>query len=121
MTHQTSPDHVLVPIEFIRQFCNLAHNYSLSAIAPIYYFGTERDAFSSAFAECGRELAKLRAMLESPPNPATQYVPPPKCRQRLRVEGKAYPKSTCQSCGSLSPNWKQCDAALAADNKEYVW
>jgi len=117
MTKQTSPDHILVPVEFVRQFCNLAHNYSLSAIAPIYYFGTERDAFSRAFAECGGELAKLRAMLDAP---TPQYVPSPNCRQRLQAEGKAYPKSTCQSCGNLSPNWKQCDAALAAENKENV-
>lgn len=116
-SQQTSPDHILVPVEFVRQFCDLAHNYSLSAIAPSYYFGTERDAFSRAFDECGRELAKLRAMLDEP---TPQYIPPTNCRQRLQAEGKAYPKSTCQSCGNLSPNWKQCDIALAAENKENV-
>lgn len=40
--------------------------------------------------------------------------PPLNCRQRLKVEGKAYPRSNCSSCGSLAPNSKVCDAALEA-------
>lgn len=41
------------------------------------------------------------------------------CRQRLISEGKPYPKSSCQICGTLSPSWQVCDAAIAAekDNK----
>jgi len=39
---------------------------------------------------------------------------PLNCRQRLAAEGKAYPKSSCSFCGSMSPNWQACDALLAA-------
>lgn len=39
---------------------------------------------------------------------------PLNCRQRLKAEGKAYPRSNCASCGSLAPNSKVCDAALEA-------
>lgn len=45
-------------------------------------------------------------------------VPPQNCRQRLKSEGKPYPKSSCEFCGSiLSPNriWRECDAALAME------
>ena len=45
-------------------------------------------------------------------------VPPQNCRQRLKSEGKPYPKSSCEVCGSiLSPNrmWQECDAALAME------
>lgn len=39
---------------------------------------------------------------------------PLNCRQRLKAEGKAYPRSNCASCGSFAPNSKVCDAALEA-------
>ena len=45
-------------------------------------------------------------------------VPPQNCRQRLKSEGKPYPRSSCEFCGSiLSPNriWRECDAALAME------
>jgi hypothetical protein len=41
-------------------------------------------------------------------------VTPPNCRQRLLRDGKPYPKSGCEACGSLSPMWRQCNAALVA-------
>jgi hypothetical protein len=41
-------------------------------------------------------------------------VTPPNCRQRLLRDGKPYPKSSCEACGSLSPMWRQCNAALVA-------
>jgi hypothetical protein len=41
-------------------------------------------------------------------------VAPPNCRQRLLRDGKPYPKSSCEACGSLSPMWRQCNAALMA-------
>lgn len=58
----------LVPVDFLRGFCTLAHNYSLKASAPEYYHGVERDAFSAAYARCGSDLAKLRAMLAPSPD-----------------------------------------------------
>ena len=57
----------LVPLEFVQGFNTLAHNYSLQAIAPDYYHGVERDAFKNAYARCGQDLAKLRAMLSAAP------------------------------------------------------
>lgn len=54
---------VPVPLNFLQGFQKLAHNYSLQAQAPDYYVGRERDAFSDAYARCGRELAKLRNKL----------------------------------------------------------
>ena len=58
---------VPVPLGFLQAFHALAHNYSLQAQAPDHYAGTERDAFSDAYARCGNELAKLRAMLAAAP------------------------------------------------------
>jgi len=40
---------------------------------------------------------------------------PSNCRQRLEREGKAYPKSSCDACGTMSPAWRQCNAALEAE------
>lgn len=38
---------------------------------------------------------------------------PSNCRERLRLEGKPYPRSSCQACGKFSPKSSQCDALLA--------
>ncbi|WP_313237835.1 hypothetical protein [Delftia acidovorans] len=67
----------LVPIEFLRGFGTLAHNYSLTAIAPDHYWGNERSAFSDAYARCGQDLTKLRDMLsaEAPPLAAAPQAP----------------------------------------------
>lgn len=63
-----APDgSVPVPLGFLQAFHALAHNYSLQAQAPDHYAGTERDAFSDAYARCSSELAKLRAMLAAAP------------------------------------------------------
>lgn len=62
--------YVRVPLEFVRRFNTLAHNYSLDAVAPDHYFGTERDAFRNAYARCGRDLAELRALLADVSAPA---------------------------------------------------
>lgn len=56
-------DSVPVSVDFLRGFCTLAHNYSMKADAPEYYYGVERDAFSAAYARCGIDLSNLRAML----------------------------------------------------------
>lgn len=54
---------VPVPLDFLKGFQVLAHNYSLQAQAPDYYTMRERDAFCDAYARCGSELAKLRDKL----------------------------------------------------------
>jgi len=59
----------LVPVDFVRGFGNLAHNYSLQAIAPDYYWGNERSAFTDAYARCGHDLAELKALLSAAPPP----------------------------------------------------
>ena len=46
---------------------------------------------------------------------AAYMVPPANCRQRLQREGKPYPKSGCEACGDMSPLWRQCNAAIAAE------
>lgn len=61
------PVGMSVPLEFLQGFRTLAHNWSLDAIPPDYYHGVERDAFKSAYARCGYELVKLRAMLAAAP------------------------------------------------------
>jgi hypothetical protein len=40
---------------------------------------------------------------------------PANCRERLQREGKPYPKSSCAACGKFAPNWRDCDALLAAE------
>jgi hypothetical protein len=57
----------LVPLPFIQGVCALAHKYSFTAIPPDYYRGVEGDAFKDAYRRCGRELAKVRAMLTAAP------------------------------------------------------
>jgi len=42
-------------------------------------------------------------------------VPPTNCSQRLQREGKPYPKSDCEACGTMSPMWRQCDVSLALE------
>lgn len=66
----------LVPVEFVRGFSTLAHNYSLTAVPPDYYRGTEGDAFSNAYRRCGQDLAKLRSMLTAAPQPSRQALEP---------------------------------------------
>lgn len=57
---------VQVPKVFIQEFMTLAHNYSLYAEAPDFYFGTERDAFQNAYRRCGGDLAKVKDLLTKP-------------------------------------------------------
>jgi hypothetical protein len=49
---------------------------------------------------------------EPVPGDVPFLVVPPNCRQRLQIEGKPYSKSNCEVCGSMSPMWLQCNAAL---------
>jgi hypothetical protein len=66
----------LVPLQFIQGVCDLAHNYSFTAIPPDYYRGVEGDAFKDAYRRCGRELAKVRAMLTAAPQEPAEPVAP---------------------------------------------
>lgn len=68
-----TPDVVTVTRDFIRGFRTLVHNYSLRAEPPSYYHGTEGDAFSAAYARCGRDLAEVDKLLAASPQP--QPVP----------------------------------------------
>jgi len=52
-------------------------------------------------------------------------VPPQNCRQRLKSEGKFYPKSSCEVCGSILTNstssmLQKCDAALAMEASQQL-
>lgn len=67
--------------------------------------------------------AVYRAMLAAAPNCApaeggggvvTLTLPPENCRERLRAEGKPYPRSSCQACGKFAPKWKECEPIMAA-------
>ena len=57
-------------------------------------------------------LAEQQATESAPAKPLV--VPPLNCRQRLIHEGNPYPKSSCEACGSMSPKWRQCEAAMKA-------
>lgn len=65
---------VAVPLSFVQGFNTLAHNYSLRAVPPDYYHGTEGDAFSAAYKRCGADLAELRTLLAAPTPPAVPRV-----------------------------------------------
>ncbi|MES2942945.1 MAG: hypothetical protein V4772_08775 [Pseudomonadota bacterium] len=69
---QAIPGWQWVPVEFLRGFSTLAHNYSMQAVPPFYYSGTEGDAFKNAHARCGNDLAELKAMLSAAPTPPSQ-------------------------------------------------
>lgn len=72
---QRVPDGVTVSRDFIRGFRTLVHNYSLRAEAPDYYRGTEADAFSNAYARCGRDLAEVDKLLAAAPAAPEQQEP----------------------------------------------
>lgn len=62
---QVPEGFALVPVDFLRGFRTLAHNYSLTAEPPFYYRGIEASAFSEAYRRCGEDLARLRAMIDA--------------------------------------------------------
>ena len=86
----------------------MAHACLLDLRARVEALEAKRDA------EKALVLAAMKAQRQSAPTPLslTFMVPPSNCRQRLMREGKGYPKSGCDSCGDLSPLWRQCDAVL---------
>lgn len=49
-----------------------------------------------------------------------QVEVPINCRQRLMLEGKPIKRSHCDACGPMSPKWRECDAALAAQQQGSV-
>lgn len=36
------------------------------------------------------------------------------CRQKLKAEGKPYPRSNCAICGQWEACWKECDEKIQA-------
>lgn len=54
----------------------------------------------------------LPTVHDEPSAPVDRAHVPDNCRQRLRAEGKPYPRSSCAACGKFSPKWRECDAAL---------
>lgn len=44
--------------------------------------------------------------------PAPTWTPPANCRERLRLSGQPYPRSSCGSCGGMSPNSRVCVKTL---------
>jgi hypothetical protein len=64
--------------------------------------------FNEAHEACGRIITN-----DEPPTAKPAAVPDT-CRQKLKKEGKPYPRSSCNFCGQLSPRWRDCDAMLYA-------
>ncbi len=54
---------VQVPKKFIQEFMTLAHNYSVYAEDPGFYFGTECGALQDACRRCGNDLTKVKDLL----------------------------------------------------------
>lgn len=69
------PGFVMVPVEFMRGFHTLAHNWSLEAIPPDYLWGTEKDVFKSTYRRCGHDLAKLKDLLAAAPTEENRVIP----------------------------------------------
>jgi hypothetical protein len=115
----------LVPLPFIQGVCALAHNYSFTAIPPDYYRGVEGDAFKDAYRRCGRELAKVRAMLTAAPQEPAEPVAYPAVvadaqdARRYRWLKKYAPDTLCQiawrwAAACVIDNANDPDAAIDA-------
>lgn len=76
------------------------------------------DLLTGRFFERFHEIAMAEISLGSSAIDAARKgegsEPPENCRQRLRAEGKAYPRSSCEACGQFSPKHAGCDALLEA-------
>lgn len=68
--------------------------------------------------ETARLIADLQLRMEELEAPASLRRPtvPKKCRQRLIRDGKPHPKSGCEACGDMSPDWRLCEALLNHKN-----
>ncbi|BAH38845.1 hypothetical protein GAU_1803 [Gemmatimonas aurantiaca T-27] len=90
-----------------------------------YNLDADKDAFWYATAEHCKEVehwprpitdraVRLAVLAEGAEakSPVSAEVPM-NCRQRLQHEGKPYPRSHCQSCGTFAPRHKECTALLA--------
>lgn len=84
----------------------------LRMIVDVQY-GMDRARFFSiqaAAREALEEYQDSKAELFS-----TTKLPATNCRQRLKAEGKPYPRSSCDSCGKFAPSWRGCDKALSTE------
>ena len=104
-------DMVMVPLSFVQGFNTLAHNWSLRAEPPSFYTGTEGDAFTRAYAECGQALAKLRAMIAAAPAPLTDTRKLCTCDGAGRGPGRA---CVVHAGGRLGDLWKCAKSAAPA-------
>ncbi|MFZ9756088.1 MAG: hypothetical protein ACO3DK_08655, partial [Bacteroidia bacterium] len=77
-----------------------------------------RDIFAEALKA---ELARQRrpgGLLADDDRQCPSSVPPKNCKVRLQNEGKPYPKSDCEACGTMSPLWRECRADLEKGSAE---
>lgn len=64
------------------------------------------------------ELRDLAVRLREREGADRRDLPPANCRERLRREGKPYPRSGCWSCGDWGRDRDRCNAALDAAIRE---
>lgn len=107
-------DMRLVPAEFVRGFGDLAHNYSLAAVAPDHYHGVERDAFSAAYKRCGNDLAKLREILTAAPAHPAEGVPAPMPVAHPHHCTARTADGSCEECEGHAQAMAEWDAERAA-------
>jgi len=85
------------------------------------------DSRTEAFAACpdtgcdwgsfylGWKASREALLAAAPAQPQSDVHP--LCREQLRVEGKAYPRSGCEVCGKWSPKSDKCRALLGGDHE----
>lgn len=112
MTQPSTP-HKATP----EQWANLEQAKEPIEIHPNVFIGDKNTTIAACLLELRARVEALEANssagLTSSSNASTPFqVPPPNCNQRLQREGKPYPKSDCEACGTMSPMWRHCDLGL---------
>lgn len=69
-------------------------------------------------ASSGPWVHDLDKVIDAAMAKADVFDVPLMCRQRMAAEGLPYPRSSCYSCGQLSPKSRECDELIAARLKE---
>jgi len=70
---------------------------------------------TDTFPSCEESHAAWNTRTKAAPTEPQSDVHP-LCRERLRVEGKAYPRSGCEVCGKWSPKSDKCRAMLGGSH-----